>query len=288
MKRLSGHTRPFAVLGHPIGHTLSPVMHNAAFEALEMDAIYLAFDVAPERLMETLPVMRDMGFRGVNLTVPLKEVAFRGFASLDAGARMLGAVNTVEFLPDGLKGHNTDGKGFLQAVAEAFHVSVAGRALFILGCGGAGRAVAITAALEGAARLVLADIDNARTQRLAAEIAAAAPGVKVVAAGNCAGDWVREAHETDLLVQATPNGMKPEDRCPMPADAFREGHMAFDLVYNLPETCFMRAAQAGGARAVNGLGMLLHQGAEAFTIWTGRPAPVDVMRAALQTALYAT
>lgn len=286
MKPLSGHTQPFAVLGHPIGHTLSPVMHNAALRALDMDAIYLAFDVAPERLLEVLDSMRVMGFCGVNLTVPLKEVAFRGFANLDAGARLLGAVNTVQFLPDGLKGYNTDGKGFLRAVAEAFDVVPAGKTLFIIGCGGAGRAVAITAAREGAERIILADIDDVRTQRLAAEITAAAPGVAVTIAGNNATLWVRHAREAALLVQASPVGMKPEDRCPLPAEAFRSGQMAFDLVYNLPETCFMRAAAAGGARAVNGLGMLLHQGAEAFTIWTGRPAPVDVMRKALEAALY--
>ncbi len=286
MKALSGHTQPFAVLGHPIGHTLSPVMHNAAFEALDMDAIYLAFDVAPDRLMSVLPAMRDMGFRGVNLTVPLKEVAFRGFADLDAGARTLGAVNTVQFLPEGLKGHNTDGVGFLRAVAEAFGTSVTGQKLFVLGCGGAGRAVAITAAQAGAGRLSLADIDDTRSQRLAAEIATLAPGVQVTMAGNSAKAWAAPARDADLLIQASPIGMKPSDICPLPSEAFRAGHRAFDLVYNLPETCFMRAAAGGGAKAVNGLGMLLHQGAESFSIWTGKPAPVDVMRQALQAALY--
>ncbi len=286
MKPLSGHTQPFAVLGHPIGHTLSPVMHNAALQALGLDAIYLAFDVAPERLLDVLEAMRSMGFCGVNLTVPLKEVAFRGFTDLDASARLLGAVNTVQFLPGGLKGHNTDGKGFVRAVAEAFGMPVAGKTLFILGCGGAGRAVAITAAQEGAQRIILADIDDARPQRLAAAIAAASPDVPVTIAGNNATLWVRHAREAGLLVQASPVGMKPEDRCPLPAEAFQAGQVAFDLVYNLPETCFMRAAAAGGAKAVNGLGMLLHQGAESFTIWTGRPAPVDVMRQSLEAALY--
>lgn len=286
MKSLSGHTQPFAVLGHPIGHTLSPVMHNAAFAAYGMDAIYLAFDVAPERLLSVLAGMRDMGFRGVNLTVPHKEVAFRGFDTMDAGARLLGAVNTVEFLPAGLKGHNTDGQGFLRAIAESFEMSVAGKTLFILGCGGAGRAVAITAAREGASRIFLADIDDARPRRLAAEIESAAPGVTVTAAGTNATAWVKDAREANLLVQASPVGMKPEDRCPMPPEAFHAGQAAFDLVYNLPETCFTRLAAAGGARTANGLGMLLHQGAEAFTIWTGRPAPVEVMRKALQDALY--
>jgi shikimate dehydrogenase len=285
MKPLSGHTRPFAVFGHPIGHTLSPVMHNAAFEALDFDAIYLAFDVAPERLMSVLQAIKDMGFGGVNLTVPLKEVAFKGLADLDDSARRLGAVNTVEFTPAGMRGHNTDGYGFLKAVEEAFGAPVRGRRLFVLGCGGAGRAVAITAAAEGAAGVTLADLDTARCEAVARDIRALAPAVEVeVAAGAAA--WAAASVKANLVVQASPIGMKPDDRCPLGPDGFRAGQQAFDLVYNLPETCFMRAAHAGGARAVNGLGMLLHQGARAFTLWTGRPAAVEVMRTALETALY--
>ena len=116
---LSGHTTPFAVLGHPIGHTLSPIMHNASFETLGMDAIYLAFNVDPSCLMPVLDSMKNMGFGGVNLTIPLKEVAFRNLSELSDSARKIGAVNTIEFLNNGkLKGHNTDGLGFLQAIKE--------------------------------------------------------------------------------------------------------------------------------------------------------------------------
>lgn len=286
MKALSGQTLPFAVLGHPIGHTLSPVMHNAAFQSLGLDAIYLAFDVAPARLMEVLPAMKEMGFRGVNLTVPLKEVAFRGFTDLADSAQRLGAVNTVEFTPQGLRGHNTDGKGFLAALQEAFGISVAGRALFLLGCGGAGRAVAITAAVEGARKLILADIDAARAEAVAREIARHAPATAVELAGTTTIEWTRRAPEADLVVQASPVGMKAEDTCPLGGQAFQPGQMAFDLVYNRPSTCFMEMAARGGARVANGLGMLLHQGAEAFTIWTGQPAAVAVMRNALEKALY--
>ena len=119
MNALSGHTKPYAVLGHPIGHTLSPVMHNAAMQSLGLDAIYLAFDVAPERLLEVLTAMKAMGFGGVNLTAPLKEVAFKGFTSLAESAKRLGAVNTVQFTAAGMVGHNTDGLGFLTSVRES-------------------------------------------------------------------------------------------------------------------------------------------------------------------------
>ena len=286
MKALSGHTLPFAVLGHPIGHTLSPVMHNAAFQSLGLDALYLAFDVAPEALLTVLTSMKTMGFRGVNLTVPLKETAFKGLSDLAPSASRLGAVNTVEFTATGLRGHNTDGKGFLTAVKEAFDFSVSGRTLFVMGCGGAGRAVAITAASEGASRLLLADIDEARCRAVSRDIATLSPSVKVEWAGATATDWASRTPEADLIIQASPVGMKPEDVCPLPASAFRAGQFAFDLVYNRPVTCFTQAAASGGARTSNGLGMLLHQGAEAFTIWTGKPAAVEVMRDSLKKALY--
>ncbi len=285
-RQLSGHTRPFAVLGHPIGHTLSPVMHNAAIGALGLDAVYLAFDVAPERLMEVLPAMAAMGFGGVNLTVPLKEVAYRGLESLAASAQLLGAVNTVECTPEGLRGHNTDGEGFERAVHEAFGEALAGRRVFVLGCGGAGRAVALTCARAGAERLWLADVDAGRLDRLADELQALPEAPVVELAGSRAADWAREAPGADLVVQATPVGMRPGESSLLPPSAFRPGQHAYDLIYMYPRTPFMEAAEAAGARAANGLGMLLHQGARAFEIWTGTRPPVAVMRAALERAVY--
>lgn len=285
MLKISGHTRPFAVLGHPIGHTLSPVMHNAAFESLGLDAIYLAFDVKPERLMTVLPAMRSMGFGGVNLTIPHKEVAFRGLERLDESARLLGAVNTVQFAEDGMVGHNTDGFGFLRALEEAFGRGVKGDRVFVLGSGGAGRAVALMAAREGAQRVTLADLDQARCERVAAEIQKLFPAVQVAVATSPYAQ-VSGAREADLVVQATPVGMKTEDQSLLGAEAFRGGQRAFDLIYHHSETIFMKAARAGGADASNGLGMLLHQGAKAFQIWTGLDPAVSAMRRALELAVY--
>ncbi|HMP75456.1 MAG TPA: shikimate dehydrogenase [Kiritimatiellia bacterium] len=284
--KISGHTRPFAVLGHPIGHTLSPVMHNAAFAKLEWDAIYLAFDVKPERLLAVLPAMRSMGFGGVNLTIPHKEIAFNGFEHLDESARLLGAVNTVQFAEDGrMIGHNTDGFGFIRALEEAFGRAVAGEAVFVLGSGGAGRAVALMSAQEGARAVTLSDVDVERCQRVATEIRAKFPRVEVkVAAG--ASQQAAYAREADVVVQATPVGMKEGDRSLLKPEAFREGQRAFDLIYHVSQTVFMEAATAGGAQAANGLGMLLHQGARAFQIWTGVTPPIPEMRRALEMAVY--
>lgn len=283
---ITAHTKPFAVLGHPIGHSLSPVMHNAAFYALGMDAVYLAFDVDPDWLMDMLTAMADMGFGGVNLTVPLKEVAFKGLPDLDESARMLGAVNTVEFLPGGMKGHNTDGKGFLLAVEEAFGVTVAGLSVFIIGSGGAGRAVAITCAVKGAERIALTDMVADRPQQAAAEISRLVPEAAVETIPADQRTWEKTCADTDLVVQTTPVGMKEDDESLLAPTAFHERHIVFDLVYMYPETAFMKAARQSGARAANGLGMLLHQGARALSIWTGHKAPVDVMRKALEEEVY--
>ncbi|MCS6770570.1 MAG: shikimate dehydrogenase [Kiritimatiellae bacterium] len=283
---ITGSTRPFAVLGHPIRHTLSPAMHNAAFEALGWDAIYLAFDVKPDRLATVLPAMRSMGFGGVNLTIPHKEIAFRLLEHLDDSARLLGAVNTVQFAEDGrLVGHNTDGYGFLRALEEAFGRTVEGDVVFILGAGGAGRACALTAARHGARAVTLSDLDLERCRRVAEEIRSLFPAVEVhVAAGES--EQTARAREADLVVQATPVGMKDGDESLLKPDAFRPGQRAFDLIYHLPRTVFMKAAAAGGAQTANGLGMLLHQGARAFTIWTGVEPPIEAMRSALRKAVY--
>ena len=284
---ISGHTKPFAVLGHPIGHTLSPVMHNASIAALGMDAIYLAFDAPPEKLMNILAAMRDMGFGGVNLTVPLKEVAFRGVQQLDESAKISGSVNTVEFLENGeMRGYSTDGYGFTAAINEAFGITPAGRDIFVLGCGGAGRAVAITCAAEGAEKLLLSDVDAARAANVAAEIEKAFPGVKAEPTGTDTTSWKAAAADAELIVQATPVGMKPEDTPLLGRSAFREGQMVFDLIYMYPKTGILQEAAAAGAKTANGLGMLMHQGARSFKIWTGVDPDTDAMRAALEKAVY--
>lgn len=286
---ISGHTTPFAVLGHPIGHTLSPIMHNRSLEALGMDAIYLAFDAPPDRLMSILHAMRDMGFGGANLTVPLKEIAFRGVDHHDPSATLAGSVNTIEFMDDGtLRGHSTDGYGFVTALQESFNLALDGISVFVLGSGGAGRAVALTCADKGAGRITVSDIDSARADTVAAEIRKRFPSIPAQSAGTDPADWNAAAAEADLIIQATPVGMKPDDKPLLTHAAFHKGQRVFDLIYMYPQTGIMREAVAAGADAANGLDMLLHQGARSFTIWTGRAPDTTAMRQALETAVYHT
>lgn len=283
---ISAATQLYAVLGHPIGHSLSPAMHNAALAALNMDAVYLAFDVPPAKLMRSLECLGELGCGGVNLTVPLKEVAFRGIANLNDSARRLGSVNTVKFTPRGLEGYSTDGEGFLRAIREAFQCSVAGRSLFILGCGGAGRAVALASALAGAERLVLADLEPARIRKLAQEITALSGKMTVREIEPDPEAWIRAGREADIIVHATPVGMRPGEESLLGAEAFHPGQLVYDLIYMFPETAVMKVARERSARVANGLGMLLHQGALSFAIWTGVEPPVDVMRRVLERGVY--
>ncbi len=283
---ISPRTKSFAVLGHPIAHSLSPVMHNTAFESLGMDAVYLAFDVHPDRLMDSLSVMGDIGFCGLNLTVPLKEVAFRGIVQLDESAKLLGSVNTVKMTPGGLEGYSTDGDGFLRGIKEDFGLNVDKLSIFVLGCGGAGRAVSVACAMAGADRILLSDCDMARVEKLEAEIVSLPCKTRIQSVGPERTLWTKASLESDLVVHATPVGLRQDDTPLLGSDAFRAGQKLYDLIYMFPETELMKAARKSGAQTANGLNMLLSQGILSFSIWTGRDAPVEKMRQALQQAVY--
>jgi len=278
--------KKLAVLGHPIGHTLSPIMHNASIQALglEDEYNYGKLDVPPEQLMERIAQFPHENYAGVNLTIPLKEVAFRGLKKLDISAEILGAVNTVEFSEEGWIGHNTDGYGFLKALKETFGKAAENDQVFVLGCGGAGRAVALMAALNGAQSLILADVDPARIETLSTEIIQKAPTVKIFQALEKE-KQVKLCHASDLVIQASPIGMQKGDPSLLPSEAFHKSQRVFDLIYMYPETAFLSTAKAVGAQTSNGLGMLLHQGAKAFKIWTGIDPDIAAMRGAIEERL---
>ncbi len=289
MNPINGATRCYAVLGSPIRHSLSPQMHNAAFQALGRNAVYLPFDVKPADLGGVLDAMRRMDFGGVNLTIPLKETAFALLPPerLDAEAQRFGAVNTIVFEADGLRGFNTDGLGFLRDLRESLNASPRERNVLVLGCGGAGRAIAIACAAEGASMLRLANRSIERARRVARDVRRIVPTATVEVLTPGPVSWSAAAREADLIVQCSASGMRPDDSPLLPPEAFRPGQALYDLVYVVPKTPLMLSAEQGGADCANGLGMLLHQGAAAFTLWTGDTPELDIMRAALEQALYA-
>lgn len=285
-----GSAPRLAVLGDPVAHSLSPGMHDAALAACGIPARYGRLHVRPEELAETLALLPARGFLGVNLTIPHKTAAVGLMSALDESARRLGAVNTVRVEAGGtLRGFNTDGPGFVRAVRESFDgAEVADLRVLLLGAGGgAGRALAIQCALEGCAALTLVNRTPERAARLAGELSQKFHGRPAVAAVP----WQREAlalalQTTDLLVNASAVGLAADDP-PAVSGALLDPRLrVFDTVYRRQgePTGLVRAARAAGAQAVDGLPLLLHQGALAFEIWFDRPAPLETMRAALRQA----
>ena len=270
------HTRLAAVIGSPVRHSLSPAMHNAAFGELHLDWVYVACEVAPGAVTAAFAGARALGLGGLSVTIPHKAAALEAVDEATEAARAIGAVNTVVPLEGGrLRGDNTDGAGFLASLAdEGFDPT--GRACAVVGAGGAARAVVHALAGAGAAEVVVVNRTRER-----GEAAAALAG-----AGGRTGTTA-DLGRVDLVVNATPLGLAGGEAGDLPVDPglLGAGQLLVDLVPNPAVTALMRAAAERGVRVAGGLGMLLHQGALAFELWTGRPAPVDVMRAAAVHAL---
>jgi shikimate dehydrogenase len=259
-------------------------MHNAAFEALKMNWAYLAFHVDPQNLRVALQGARDMGLAGINLTVPHKILALDCVDEIDAEARKLGAVNTVAMEKGKLHGFNTDGYGFLRAIKEEFNLSLRGKRVLVLGAGGAGRGIAVKCALDGAARVIVANRTPAKIEPIAREIRNTKS--EFLSLALTADEIRRVIHEVDLVVNATSVGLKDGDSLGLGADLFSSRLRVYDTIYRPVETELLQIAGGAGAQVANGLGMLLHQGAKSFEIWTKRKAPLAVMRRALRAAVY--
>lgn len=280
--KIDGSTQLAGVFGSPIAHTASPAMHNAAFTSLKMNWCYIACHVDPANLRAALAGIRDMNFRGVNLTVPHKILALDFVDSVEPEARQLGAVNTIINESGKLRGCNTDGYGFAKALQDDFDLELKGLRILILGAGGAGRALAIQSALAGAAKIIVANRTAGKTDAIAAEVTKTKTGFATTSLDGVG----KLLKEVDLLVNATSVGLKDGESLAIPAEAFHKNLAVYDTIYRPAETELLRQAAAAGAKVSNGLSMLLHQGARAFELWTQRTAPVSVMRRALRTAVY--
>ncbi|MCG3148011.1 MAG: Shikimate dehydrogenase (NADP(+)) [Verrucomicrobiae bacterium] len=280
--QIDGSTQIVGVFGAPITHTASPAMHNAAFAALEMNWTYLAFHVEPPNLRQALFGVRDMNFRGVNLTIPHKILALDIVDEVDAEARRLGAVNTVTVAAGKLRGFNTDGYGFAKALKEEFDLSLKGKRVLVMGAGGAGRAIAIKCAIDGAAKIVVANRTSAKLSPIAHEIGKTKTAFESIKLNEVAAALAN----VDLLVNATAVGLNEGEGFDLPDAVFTPALAVYDTIYRPAETALLRQAARAGAKTSNGLSMLLHQGAKAFEIWTGLKAPLPVMRRALRAAVY--
>ncbi len=296
---IAATTRYCAVFGRPVGHSASPAMQNAAIAALGLNWRYLAFEVLPQELKAALEGAKSMRFIGLNLTVPHKLLATNLVDTMDETASLWGAVNTVVFeakneqgqwrplgeftdSPAEVRSHgfNSDADAITRALQEELRVELKGAKVLVLGAGGAGRTAALKLASEGVAELFLVNRTQPKAEDVARQIEKRKPGVKLTL-GYPSGP-------VDLVLNATSLGLKKNDPLPFDRDQFSlAGTQAvFDMIYRPPETALLREARVAGCRFANGLGMLLHQGAKALELWSGRPAPLDVMRRALEENVY--
>ena len=275
---ITGKTTVCGVIGDPIEHTMSPVMHNAAYKKLGLDYVYVAFRVDKADLGKAVAGMRALNIRGLNVTIPHKVAIMPFLDELDPLAEKIGAVNTVVNNNGVLRGCNTDATGFLQALL-AKGVRPEGKTVAILGAGGASRGISFILAERGANLVILNRkleldwaVDLARRvsevfKKQAEALELNEPNLAKTLAG------------AEILVNATSVGMSPDiDSTPVPGRLLRPGLLVFDIVYNPIQTRLIKDAEAAGAKTISGIDMLAWQGAQAFEMWTGQPAPVELMK----------
>ena len=287
-QHLSGKTQIVGLIGWPVSHSVSPAMHNAAFDALGLDWRYVPLPVDasnPARIRDAVRGLPALGLRGANVTVPHKQNVIPLLDELTPAAATIAAVNTIVVRDDGtLLGDNTDARGFIADLRD-HAVDSAGRTVLMLGAGGSARAIAFGLAEAGAASIRILNRTATKAEELATTIGAQFPACRV-AHGTLPDDVSAMAAAADLIVNTTSLGMSPNvETSPWPDGlGFDPAQTVYDLVYNPPQTRLLAKAATDGATAINGLGMLIWQGALAFELWTGSMPPVDIMRAAAEDA----
>ena len=255
-------------------------MHNAAFAELGLNWRYVACEVDPKNLRAAIDGAKAMNFAGINLTVPHKLLAVDMVDELDASAKTWGAVNTIKFEAGRAIGFNTDADAIVTSLREDLKIDLRGKKVLLLGAGGAGRTAALKLAAEKVAELFLINRTRSKAEQIANGIKNQFPGLKVSV------DYPKD--KVDLILNATSLGLKPDDASPLDEKLFplKNTGAVYDMIYRPAETALLAAAKKSGCRTANGLGMLLHQGAKAFEIWTGKTAPLAVMRRALEENIY--
>jgi shikimate dehydrogenase len=275
---ISGKTRVCGVIGEPIEHSLSPIMHNAAFQAVGLDYAFLAFRVKPAEVEAAVNGVRALNIRGLNVTMPHKTAIINHLDRVDLSAQIVNSVNTVLNKENLLFGFNTDGVGAVKALKEN-GVELKGRKVLLLGAGGAARAIAYALAKEADELAVLNR--TVKQAQAMARVLEKSFNKKIAAGSLSPNDVETNIRDSDILINATSVGMKPKpDESPVAAKMLRRNMAVMDIVYNPLETQLARDAKAAGAEVISGVEMLIYQGAASFEIWTGKSAPVEVMRQA--------
>ncbi len=274
-RAISGNTRLYGIFGHPIAHSLSPLMQTFAFQHHHLDCLYMPFPVQPEHLPQALAGAIALGICGLNVTIPHKEAIFPLLDEVSAEAEFIGAVNTVDIRDGRTMGYNTDGDGFLLPLQE-LNMSFANTSAYILGAGGAARAVTTALLRAGCPELTLSNRTLERASLLCDDLRQRFPQAHI--------NWVPFEHAATaardhiLLVNTTAVGLHSGDPQLLPETAFRPEHVVYDIVYRPLYTDLLQTAKQCGATVVPGIEMLIGQGAEAFRIWTGRTFPTPAIR----------
>ncbi len=281
---ITGHTQLTALLGSPVAHSISPLMHNEAFRLLDLDYTYLCFDVNEDDLETAVMGLKACGIRGFNLTMPNKNKIVEFLDQLSPAARLIGAVNTVVNDHGLLTGYNTDGVGYMQAVKDAgYHII--GKTITIMGAGGAATAICAQAALDGVEKIHIFARKTSRfwerTQNLVENINSTLPCQAILHENGDKNALAQAISESTLLLNATSVGMAPNTESTIIEDTslYHPELIVSDVIYNPQETRFLREAREAGCHTFNGMYMLLYQGAEAFRLWTGKEMPVKEIKA---------
>jgi len=273
----------YGLIGNPVAHSLSPNMHNTAFGRLNIDAVYLPILVKKTRLKEAISFLKEAGVSGFNVTIPFKSECMQYLDKIDPLAKMIGAVNTVSVKGGSLIGSNTDYSGFLRSLREDLRFIPKDKNIFVLGAGGAARAVAFALASSGCGRISIYDLIGSRADDLAIAIRKNFSKLKTDASTlKEMPDFVKDCQ---LLVNCTPLGMKREDPLPIDVKILHKGLKVYDIIYTPLKTELIRAAKKRSIKATGGIGMLLYQGVLAFELWTKRRAPISLMKKELLGSL---
>lgn len=280
MPQITGKTQIVGLFGYPVSHTLSPVMHNAAFASLNLPYAYLPFPVEPAHLEEGVKGIRALNLRGVNVTIPHKETVMAFLDQLTPEAELIGAVNTIVNDNGVLTGHNTDGAGFVKSLEETGQTGLKNRYALILGTGGAARAVAVSLALRGVGRIVIAGRTIEKAQEITSVISEKICDKCASVLDIRSNAFPKELAAADIIINSTPIGMYPNHEIPPFIDlsVCHPGALVCDLVYNPMDTSLLKAARNKGLGTLSGIGMLVWQGVLAFELWTGQHPHVELMR----------
>ncbi len=268
--KISGKTGVLGLIGYPVEHSLSPAMHNAAFEHLGLDYCYVTFSVRAELLEYAVKAIKALNLRGVNVTVPHKERVIPMLDIVDEEAAFIGAVNTILNDNGLLRGFNTDGRGFMESLRDA-GITVKNKNILIIGAGGASRAIGYYLCQE-ADKLTIYDIEREKAIKLVKDLRRVNNNIYNI-------EQLTDIGNKDIIINATPLGLKDTDPSPIDTSLITKDKIVCDLIYK--DTALIRSSRQKGCKTLNGLGMLLYQGVLAFEIWTGQKAPVEVMKRAL-------